>query len=77
MPSESGDPSIGASPPAAAAVERVGAELARSHEGTLGETQVMQPGRRTDGVNYDERRSCAGAQASPNHGIQPTAFGRS
>jgi hypothetical protein len=76
MLSESGDPRIRAWPPSAAAVEHVGEELARSRKGTLGETQVMQPGRRTDGVNYDERWSRAGAQAPPNHGIPPTAFGR-
>jgi hypothetical protein len=69
MSSHPGDPSIGASLPAAAVIERVGEELARSHEGTLGETPVMQPGRRTDGVNDDERRSRAGAQAPPNAGI--------
>jgi hypothetical protein len=48
MPSHPGGPSSGASLSATAVVEHVGEEFARSHEGALGETQVMQQGRRTD-----------------------------
>jgi hypothetical protein len=47
MPLHPGDPSIGAPLPVAV-VEHVGEELARSHKGVRGETQVMQQGRRTD-----------------------------
>ena len=51
MPSHPGGPSSGASLSATAVVEHVGEEFARSHEGALGETQVMQQqGRRTDDV---------------------------
>jgi hypothetical protein len=72
MPSHPGDPSIGASLPAAAAVERVGEELARSHEGALGETQVMQQqGRRTDDV-----ATTSGGLALASKRRRTTASGR-